>query len=618
MRISLKKIQDFTRSIWVRDLFLLIILCSVLYANSLNGSFVADDQSYVVENTHVRDGGGFLSYFGEGFCEASLRGPGCPYYRPLVTLSYRLDYLLWGMNPFGFHLTNVVIHILVVLLFYVVIRVVFQQRLVAWVASLLFAVHPIHVESVAVVFNRTDSPITFFFLLSFLGFYFYLKRSRWSLYSYILSLMAFVLALLTKEMGITIPVILLAYDLIWVRPWRGVKDLIGRWPSYLPFVMVWILYFGVRWMVLGAGTKPIFMGETSLIERLLIAPILFQQYLALIIFPYPLVIIHPEVVVSGLFDPEFLISLLLLVLFGIFLLWGWKKYPGIVFSGFFLLISFLPVLNIIQMFSPSVAERHAYFPSLGFCLGIGFLGSYLIRRDILERSLWWNRGCLLIFGSILMVFSFMVLDRSKVWHDEVLLWEDVFRKRSPEFPIGHMALATAYYQRGDLEKAEREFKLALQYTKQRYPHEYLGLIFQRQGKNQQAISHFRKAILKGTKTPMIFYNLSVILYLYEKGNLSEVESLLWKAILLNPNYSKAYLGLAKIHMDQKNSEQAIKAFKEVVRITPQDYLSHFDLATLLEQEGFLEDAARHYEIFLEQAPVSAASKVKRTRAKRRL
>ena len=156
----------------------------------------------------------------------------------------------------------------------------------------------------------------------------------------------------------------------------------------------------------------------------------------------------------------------------------------------------------------------------------------------------------------------MVLDRNKVWHDPVLLWEDVFKKRSPEFPFGHMALATAYYQRGDLEKAEREFKLALQYTKGRYPHEYLGLIYQRQGKNQQAISHFRKAILMGTKRPMIFYNLSVILYLYEKGNSNEVESLLRKAILFNPYYSKAYLGLAKIYMDQKKSEQALQAFKE--------------------------------------------------------
>ena len=230
-----------------------MIICSGLYANSLNGPFIVDDLSYVVSNRLVLGGGNFLSYFGEGFCEASSRGFGCPYYRPLLNLSFRLDYLLWGMNPFGFHLTNVVIHTLVVLLLYVVTRVVFQQRLVAIVASLLFAVHPIHVESVAFVSARTDPPAALFFLLSFLGFYFYLKRSQWSLYAYSLSLMAFVMALMTKEIGITIPVILLAYDLICIRPWKGVKDLMGRWPSYLPFVMVWIVYFGVRWVVLSAG-----------------------------------------------------------------------------------------------------------------------------------------------------------------------------------------------------------------------------------------------------------------------------------------------------------------------------------------------------------------------------
>jgi len=115
---------------------------------------------------------------------------------------------------------------------------------------------------------------------------------------------------------------------------------------------------------------------------------------------------------------------------------------------------------------------------------------------------------------------------------------------------------------------------------------------------------------------MIFYNLSVILY--KEGNLSEVESLLRQAILYNPYYSKAYLGLAKIYMDQKKSEQAIQAFKEVVRITPQDYLSHFDLGTLLEQEGFINDAIRHYQLFLQWAPTSTASMEKSDRAKNRI
>ena len=129
MDFSLKKAWYSPRFIWVRDLLFLVILCGFLYANSLNSPFIVDDLSYVVSNRLVLEGGDFLSYFGEGFCEASFTGKGCPYYRPLLNLSFRLDYLIWGMNPFGFHLTNVLIHILVVLLFYIVIRLVFQQRL---------------------------------------------------------------------------------------------------------------------------------------------------------------------------------------------------------------------------------------------------------------------------------------------------------------------------------------------------------------------------------------------------------------------------------------------------------------------------------------------------------
>ncbi len=301
-----------------RHLIFLLFLGSLLYLNALSGPFLFDDNVYIVNHPQVRQGESFVRYFTQGFCEGARAG--CPYYRPLVALFYRMDFLIWGLNPFGFHLMSLMVHLLALGLFYKVIVTVFRERLTALVAGTLFAVHPVHVESVAFLAARTDPPATIFFLLSFLGFHLSLKKGRGSSYFYLLSLITYGLSLLTKETGITLPLILLVYDLLWVRPWAGLRDLARRWPSYVPFAGVALLYLLLRSLAVGFVVENLY--GTDLSERLLNVPVLIRQYLSIMFFPYPLMIFHESPVVASPGDPDFLISLLLLILLVVLLIWG--------------------------------------------------------------------------------------------------------------------------------------------------------------------------------------------------------------------------------------------------------------------------------------------------------
>jgi len=270
-----------------RNLFLLILLSMGIYLNTLWNPFVWDDVVYVSTNAHFEDSRYIPEYFTASFCKGAAKD--CPYYRPVVSLSYLVDYWIWGKSSFGYHLSNILIHMMVVTLFYIVSLRLFRKPLVSMVGALIFAVHPVHVESVAVVANRTD-PLTSISLLLSLYFFhrhFFLgdqtvlngvsrspdtgmpegssgqsvgfmeepslmkdavertleEPKGQGVVFFLLSLLFFSLALFTKEVAVLIPLLFLLYDFLFIRPWKGMGGLLLRWKTYLPFGIVLVLYF---------------------------------------------------------------------------------------------------------------------------------------------------------------------------------------------------------------------------------------------------------------------------------------------------------------------------------------------------------------------------------------
>jgi len=222
-----------TRRSW--EVLFLCLVTFLLYANTLWNDFVWDDHIYIINNVWFQDPQYIPYYFTRNFCE-EVETP-CRFYRPFVSLSYLFDYSLWGHNPFGYHLTNILIHILAVLGVYGLTLglVPFLNKnpstisnpgtSLSWMAfgsALIFAMHPIHVESVVLVSARTDPPTAVFILVSMMCFMRWRQESnKVGIVWYGVSLLFFVFGLLTKEMAVTMPVLLLAYDFLFVQKKRG-------------------------------------------------------------------------------------------------------------------------------------------------------------------------------------------------------------------------------------------------------------------------------------------------------------------------------------------------------------------------------------------------------------
>ena len=585
----------------------------IVYLNALGGPFLFDDNVYVLNHPQIMDGGSLKDYLSKGFCEGALVP--CPYYRPLVSLSLRLDYLIWGENPFGFHLTSLFFHLSVLSIFYLVIMLVFKDAVVALWTTLLFSLHPIHVESVAVISNRTDLPATFFILFSFLSFSLFLRRTPRSFILYFLSLFSFVFALFTKEISITLPFILLAYDLLFVRPWSGFRDLCRRWPSYLPFVVLVFIYLGVRTMAMESLMSENVYG-IPLSVRLINVPILIQQYLSLLVIPYPLMIFHEVPQVVTVFDLEFLFSFFLIVSLMVLFIMLRRKRPVFLLGGFWFLITLFPVLNVIPFPSPAVMERSAYLPSIGFFLVIGFAWKNLFQLEIFEKKVWIKKAFVCIVSLVFLVFSVITVQRNLVWRDEIFIWEDYYSKLKEESPLGHFNLAKAYHLKGDLDLAEKEYLIGLKYSYQPIIFEYLGSIYQKQGRVEEAITEFRKAIELGTKNAGVYFNLG--LEVLKKGDQEEAATLFQGAVRLNPEYQKARFQLGLIYTDRGERELAMAVFQELVRINPEDPLSHLKLAVLYDELGLEQKAAEQYILFLKTAKSSSTGPSKVVRAKKRL
>ena len=298
---------------------LIIILTALSYINTLHNSFVYDDNTYVVENRQIRSISNipkaFISSYPPDAKEQGL-------YRPLVTISYIFDYAVWGLNPKGFHLTNLILHILTSIIIYLLALEILKKSWPSLIAALIFALHPVHTEAVTWIVGRAEVMAGLFYFIAFL---LYIKAGESiSLETgCLLAQISLIFCAFSKEMAITLPILLFVYDYYFVlknpspqpSPQRGegvekgisqggermkggaekgkggiIKWLIER---YLPFIIITIIYITVRYAVLGAfGPQKnlSFAPDTGLYERFLTIIVVIGYYIRLLFLPLNLTV----------------------------------------------------------------------------------------------------------------------------------------------------------------------------------------------------------------------------------------------------------------------------------------------------------------------------------------
>jgi tetratricopeptide (TPR) repeat protein len=626
-------------------MFLALLLLSVVpYLNTLTGDFVYDDKQQILDNPYVHS----YQYIGKSFGSTVWTFQGAQgvtnYYRPLMTFAYLLCYKLYGPLPFGFHLLSLVLNIAVVFLAFALTQRLFGDRLTALIAAGLFALHPIHTESVAWIAGITDLELSAFFLLTFLLYLRLGDRPTVSRASLAAIVGSYVLALMSKEQALMLPFLAAAYEHFY-RPERQETPLKTKLSRYLPLFGVAIVYFCFRAFVLGGFAPSVSRPELTSATTILSAFALVGQYLWKLIWPLQLsafYVFHPS---QRIADAAVMAGLAGFLVCAALFFWLWRRERILSFSFLWMGIAIVPVLNARWLPASVFAERYLYLPSVGFCWLIGFIAAGMWRTASApgNRGRSWARvaqqAVPLVLGVVAVLYGIRTVRRNRDWHSDEILYTKTLALQ-PDAQIIRTNLGALYFNSGNLAGAEREWLASLGPAR---PYastlNNLGILRSRQMRYDEAIAYFHRAIAERPRYTSPHTNLAKTYA--EMGRDREAEAEYQAAVALSPLSSDARNEFANFLMDRGrpveaqeqfalsaqvdpsaeaevnlgnfqasggDADRARAAYTEAIKINPFDSRAHFGLAKLDEAAGNLQDALKGYQAGLETDPQNAQAR----------
>jgi tetratricopeptide (TPR) repeat protein len=567
----------------------LVAVTLVVYARAIENGFVNfDDDLYVSRNPHV------LSGLTEKNLQWSWTTLHAGYFQPLTWMSFQLDAELFGPEPAGFHRTNVLLHTANVLLIFVALRRMTGEVGRSVTVALLFAVHPLHVESVAWITERKDVLSLFFGLLAILAYIAYARRPGFG--RYIAVTVAFVLALLAKPMLVTLPFVFLLLD-FWPlrRNVRLSRLLIEKAPLFATSVAAGLMTIYAQRHV-GALLS---LERIPFSARASNALVAYGWYLEKTVWPMNLAPFYPH---PGDTLPWWLVALcaLLLVVISGLVLYYWRRQPAFAVGWIWFVVAIVPVLGLVQAGDQAVADRFVYYPHLGLLILIVWaVDEFRVRRSIAtERTL----GVSAIVGIVLAVCTWMQID---YWRDSITVLEHALDV-SPDNPVAHYTLGAALLDEGKAAAAVPHFSEAVRLDpKNPKAHYNLGLGLVQIGKPAEAVSHYREAIrLNPDFAGPARYNLGVA-FAQLKDTRAAIQQFN-EALRFDPEMAAARYNLGVAHAELGEIDEAIRQFRTVLDLSPTfTPTPHAKLGSLFERKGDLEAAADEFTVALVVAPDNA-------------
>jgi hypothetical protein len=569
--------------------FIILAVSFGVHFNVLFNDFVYDDKFLILENPWIKD----IRYIPEIFfsniwafkLEWADQGN---YYRPMVQLIYTADYHIFGLRPWGFHLSKVLLHVGCSLLVLLIASKIVNRSNVAgtndteaprvyipFAAALLFATHPVHTESVAVATAETS--FAFFFLLAF---YIYVRADSMGRGAPVTSLVFFFFAALSKETALTLPVIMLAYDYCFKReeflPFSSSK-VHGLLKKYLPYLVLAVIYLVVRTYAIG-GFSPISAHPGLGVWGYFINVFpLFAGYLGKLVLPMNLnaaYVFHP---VSSVGEWKALLSIAVTLGF-IAAVYVARDRNRIVFFGLlWLAVPLLPTLYIPVLGVHTFAERYLYLPSVGFVIIASVALWALARRFAGVRAAHFMLSAVF---AITVLYSAGTIKRTSVWKDNLTLWSDTVKK-SPDSHVVRNNLGDVYNEMGQIEEAIVEFRRALA-LEPHYPeaHYNLGTAYGRKGLLDMAVREFKAALHVRPYFAEAHYNLGLT---YDKQNrLDEAIEEYKLTLRFRPDFAEAHFNLGLAYIKKGLKSEAIREFERGLKLRP-DARARMILKSLTEK-----------------------------------
>jgi len=543
-------------------IFLICIIIVIIFLSlfpALNNGFTGwDDDIYITENAVVKD---FSWENIQKMFTTFMLG-----YHPLVLVTYSIEYQFFKLNPRGYHITSLILHLLNCLLVFWIICILCEKNFIAFIVALLFGIHPLHVESVAWISDKKDLLASLFFLWALLCYLYYHKKE--SVKYYYLSLIFFVLSLLSKISVVTFPILLFVCDYFLYRnfDWPRIKEKI-------PFFVIAII-FGISAILARQAYQNILHeGIYTLSNRIFINIHRFIfYYLMRVIMPVKLSYLRPDFVYNlDLPFSIFISAAIVIISILITLVYRSKKYTKkIIFGSLFFAITIIPALMVIDL--GYSADRLIYIPSIGifYIIGEGFYLLY-VKKFKQRKEIKILLLTILIF--VIGILSFLTRKLSQVWKDDVTLWE-YFVKNYPSDPFTYLNRGIAYEKKGQFEKAILDYDKVISiepnlidaYNKR--GNSYLVL-----SKYEEAIADFSKAIQINPYSTEAYNNrgnayIGIFNCDLAIADFSEV-------IKINPSFAEAYNNRGIAYCYKGDNDKALTDFNEALRIN-HDYASAYN------------------------------------------
>lgn len=565
----------------------------VLYVNALDNSFHYDDFHSFVNNRHISRVENiptfFLSTHMFSSSESAFRDRA---YRPVLLTTYALNYWFGGLNPRGYRLFNLTLHILTCFVFFLLVREMSGNKKVALLSALFFAITPFNTEVINYISSRSTLLATLFSLLCL---YFHVRlRSSGLLRFYFLSLSCLFLALGSKQIAVMVPLILFAYDCYFLPAHdRGLKRFLAPYFIYIAGGLVYFTAFDIFGLI---GEIVAGGGIRSISSNLLTQSVVTLKYIRLFFLPYGLSIDHDIRVITTLLDLEGILGLLMnfALLGSIVMLYIYKRK---ILSFFMLFFYIASVPTIVVPLNIQLFENRGYFPLVGMAVAAGFFLEWLLkaRGRVLNRVV---KVCVVCY---LVISAFMVMQRNQDWETEETLWKSVLRTNSKSFKA-HASLGSFYDAKGEPDKAIREYKKAIKLDPTYFiPYIKIGIIYYNRGDYDRAGELYSKALEINGDYAIAHYNLGLIYH--RTAQLDKAEKAYSRTLEIDPHHFMAHYNLGNLYIGKKEYATAIIEFKAAIRENPDFVDVYYNIATVYDTLGQADEALENYRRFIRGASV---------------
>jgi Flp pilus assembly protein TadD len=526
-------------------------------------------------------------------------------WHPLTWLSHMLDWQLFKSKPSGHHLTNLVFHIANILLVFIVLNQMTRALWPSAFVAALFALHPLHVESVAWVSERKDVLSTFLWLLTMWAYICFVRRPKIS--RYLLVVVFFALGLMAKPMLVTLPFVLLLLD-YWPLDRLGPKFrkadtkyslsylLVEKIPLFVMALASCIVTFIVQ-----KKSGAMDMGEKhSFFIRLANASISYLQYIIKMVWPAHLAFFypHPGRNVSILYA---VISAVFLLMVTVFVFRFAKNHRYLVTGWFWYLGTLVPVIGFVHVGVQAMADRYTYITLTGLFIIIAWGVPELFEKWLHRKSVLWAFS--LIVLSVLTICTYLQLG---YWKDTITLCQHALSVTEGNY-VAHLSMAQKLLEQGRIEESIRHNSEAVRIK----PDDVdalssLGSALLKAGRTDEAIDYYKKALEINPRHFGANFNLGAVLA--AKGRFAEAISFYNKALQIAPDLIEVRIHLGVALSDSGRFAEAVKEYEEALRIQPQNAIVHNTLGVALLRQGKFDEAIAHFNQAIRLDPGYAVAK----------